>query len=318
MNVLASFRYLVSLSEHRHFGRAAEACHITQPALSNALRALESEYGVVIVKRARQFSGFTAEGEQVLSTARRMLQEHALLKQELQSQVDQPRGHLRMGAVPTAIPIATRFAVHLREVFPGIQPVVLALSSQAIELGLEQLTLDLGLGYLDRAGRGLQTLHQFDERYFLLSRQDQSRPKRAGGAVWGRPLAWAEAAKLPLCLLTPEMHNRSLIDAAFKKAGVAPVAVLETNAVSALSVSVLAGQEASLATILPGALAATWMQLPELQIQPLVKPELATPVGWLCQATEQPGRVIQAAWQLTQDPLWQKQLASHSGSLKLI
>lgn len=51
MNLLASMRYLVALNEHRHFGRAAQASHITQPALSNALRALEREFGVLIVNR---------------------------------------------------------------------------------------------------------------------------------------------------------------------------------------------------------------------------------------------------------------------------
>ena len=312
MNVLASFRYLVALNQHRHFGRAAEACHITQPALSNALRALEAEYGVVIVKRARQFSGFTEEGEQVLTTARRMLQENALLTQELQSQAGQPRGRLRIGAVPTAIPVATRFAVLLRQTYPGIQPEVLALSSQAIELGLEQLTLDLGLGYLERAGHSLQRLHQYDERYFLLSRRERSRPSSAAQAVWGEPVTWAEAAQWPLCLLTPEMHNRRLVDGAFQQAGVAPVPAMETNAVSALSVCVQAGQMAS---ILPGALVAPLTQHPDLQIQPLVSPLLATPVGWLCLTVELSGPVVQAAWQMAQDPLWHAQLSAHSGSL---
>jgi DNA-binding transcriptional LysR family regulator len=309
MNVLASFRYLVSLSEHRHFGRAAEACHVTQPALSNALRALEAEYGVVIVKRARQFSGFTQEGEQVLSTARRMLHEHALLTQELQSEADQPRGILRIGAVPTAIPVASRFAAFLCQAFPGIQPVVLSLSSQAIELGLEQHTLDLGLGYLDRAGARFQQIHQYDEHYFLLSRREAL----AVGSYWGDPVTWADAAQMPLCLLTPEMHNRSLVDAAFGQAGVMPVPAMQTNAVSALSVCVQAGQFAS---ILPGALVATLKQHPDLQIQPLIRPELATPVGWLNLSAEPAGRVAGAAWHLAQDPLWRADLLAHSGSLK--
>ena len=55
MNLLASLRYLTALDEHKHFGRAAQACHITQPALSNALRALEAEFGTVIVKRGAKF-----------------------------------------------------------------------------------------------------------------------------------------------------------------------------------------------------------------------------------------------------------------------
>ncbi|MEF9966812.1 MAG: LysR family transcriptional regulator, partial [Comamonas sp.] len=73
MNLLTSLRYLVALNEHRHFARAAQACHITQPALSNALRALEAEFGAVIVRRGRVFGGLTPEGEQVLATALSML-----------------------------------------------------------------------------------------------------------------------------------------------------------------------------------------------------------------------------------------------------
>jgi DNA-binding transcriptional LysR family regulator len=75
MNLLASLRYLAALSEHKHFGRAAAACHITQPALSNALRALEADFGVVIVRRGRTYAGLTTEGEAVLASAHRMLHE---------------------------------------------------------------------------------------------------------------------------------------------------------------------------------------------------------------------------------------------------
>ena len=73
MNLLPSLRYLVALQEHKHFGRAAQACHITQPALSNAIRALEREFDVVIVKRDRNFVGLTPQGERVLASAKLML-----------------------------------------------------------------------------------------------------------------------------------------------------------------------------------------------------------------------------------------------------
>src|SRR3954468_1097995 len=132
MNLLASMRYLVALSEHKHFGRAAMACHITQPALSNAMRALEQEFGVVIVKRGRAYGGLTPEGERVLGTAHRMLHEHNLLQQELGSDADSPRGPMRMGAVPTAMPVLARFAAQLQARHPGIVPVVLSLSSQEL------------------------------------------------------------------------------------------------------------------------------------------------------------------------------------------
>ena len=95
MNLLASLRYLVALQEHRHFGRAAQSCHITQPALSNAIRALEREFNVVIVKRDRNFAGLTPQGERVLASAQLMLHEHANLQQELQSETLAPRGPVR-------------------------------------------------------------------------------------------------------------------------------------------------------------------------------------------------------------------------------
>jgi DNA-binding transcriptional LysR family regulator len=100
MNLLASMRYLVALSEHRHFGRAALACHITQPALSNAMRALEQEFKVVIIQRGRTYAGLTPEGERVLATAQRMLFEHRVLEQELGHQRDFRRARRSAKAGP--------------------------------------------------------------------------------------------------------------------------------------------------------------------------------------------------------------------------
>ena len=116
MNLLASMRYLSALHTHRHFGRAAQACHITQPALSNALRALEDEFGVVIVQRARTYVGLTHEGEAVLATAQRMLRDNEVLRQELRSTEAEPQGRLRMASTPTAVPIlglVENMAVHV-------------------------------------------------------------------------------------------------------------------------------------------------------------------------------------------------------------
>src|ERR1700748_1524925 len=104
MNLLAAMRYLIALDKYRHFGRAAKASHITQPALSNALRALEEEVGVAIIKLSRTSRGLTREGEAVLETASRTLHEIDLLTQELASTAESPRGPLRMASVPTAVP----------------------------------------------------------------------------------------------------------------------------------------------------------------------------------------------------------------------
>src|SRR5262245_41088597 len=143
MNWVDAYRYLAALEQHRHFGRAAAACHITQPALSNALRALETHLDVAIVRRGRQYEGLTPEGERVLATAHRILREQEVLEQELSASIEQPRGRLTIGVVPTAVPVATRFAARLVERHPGITPRLSSLSSQEIETGLDALAIDI-------------------------------------------------------------------------------------------------------------------------------------------------------------------------------
>ena len=311
MNLLASFRYLVALDEHKHFGRAALACHITQPALSNALRALEEEFGCAIVIRGRSFGGFTPEGERVLLSAQRMLHERELLQQDLSSVVGQPQGCLMIGSVPTAVPIAARFAGMLQARQPGIAPVVRSMSSAELENGLESLTLDMGLGYTDRLARyspRLRHVPQYIEQYFLVRRAAVALP---GGVMKrGEGISWAEAAALPLCLLSREMHNRSLMEAAFSQAGAVVKPAIETNSILTLVLSVSVGEVCG---IVPGALVVAMRGYPELEALPLLAPDVRTPIGFMVQAGDRTSRALDAAMRLAQDPLWLQHAAAHGG-----
>jgi DNA-binding transcriptional LysR family regulator len=310
MNLLASMRYLVALNEHRHFGRAAQACHITQPALSNALRALEQEFGVVIVQRGRNYAGLTHEGERVLSTAQRMLREHTLLQDELHSGADRPRGTLRIGAVPTAVPVVARFAALLQARHPGIMPVVRSMSSPEIEMDLNALSLDIGLGYTDRLGeRGLRlaALPQYTERYYLVRRAALAAPARM---ALGPAVSWKEASQHPLCLLTEEMHNRTIIDSALAMAGAQVKPAIETNSILALVLSVVVGEVCS---ILPGALVDAVRGYGTLEALPLVHPEVHTPVGFILQAGARPSRALDAALALARETDWLHHVTTHTG-----
>jgi len=312
MNLLASMRYLVALDEHRHFGRAAQACHITQPALSNALRALEAEYGVVIVRRGRAYVGLTDEGRRVLESAQRMLHESELLKQELRSSADAPAGSLRMGAVPTAVPLLARFAAQLQVLHPGIVPSVLSLSSQSLEEGLVSLSLDLALGYTDRMDMQdvkLTAWSQTLEHYFLLRRADA--PSGAGLQI-GAPITWAQAARQPLCLLTPDMHNRTIIDQALAAAGATVKPTIETNSVMALVHCVATG---NVGAVLPGAMVAASRSHGGLEALPLVSPAIGTPIGFMAQEGVRPSRAMEAAVALLQSPAWREQVEANSGAL---
>lgn len=312
MNLLASLRYLVALNEHQHFGRAAQACHITQPALSNALRALEEEFGTAIVKRGRSYAGLTPEGERVLSTAQRMLHEREKLQQELDSAAEKPQGRLHLGAVPTAMPIIARFAAMLHARHPGISPTVRSMSSPEIEVGLDNLSLDLGLGYTDRIGQQgnrLLAVPQYTEHYFLVRR----RAGPPGDALQiGPPMAWREAAELPLCLLTPEMHNRTIVDSAFAVAGIDVKPAIETNSILTLALSVVAGEVCS---VLPGALVGAVRGYRELEALPLAGPEMRTPIGFMMVPSERPSRTMEAALALARDEEWLRHAAAHSGLL---
>ena len=79
--IIRQLIYLDALAREKHFRRAAEACHVSQPTLSAAIAQLEEELGVLIVERGRRFQGLTKEGEVVLAHARRILAEADLMKE---------------------------------------------------------------------------------------------------------------------------------------------------------------------------------------------------------------------------------------------
>jgi DNA-binding transcriptional LysR family regulator len=310
MNLLVSMRYLVALDEHKHFARAAQACFVTQPALSNAIRALEEEFGSPIVRRGRTFVGFTPEGERLLESARRMLREEQLLKQDLSSVSGQPQGRLGIGVVPSAEPVAARFAAMLQTRHPGITPVVRSMSSQEIEAGLEELTLDMGLGFIERVRPGaLQTLPQYTEHYFLVRKAGQPGEQ---GMRFGQTMTWKDAAALPLCLMTSEMYNRHIVDGAFAEAGVQVRPVLETNSLLTLALSAVGG---AVGCVMPGALVGAVRAYRELEARPLTGPEVRTSIGFMVQTKERHSRPLEAALTLAQDAAWLRHAAAHSGLL---
>jgi len=311
MNLFTSLRYLAALHQHKHFGRAAEACHISQPALSNAIRALEEEFDTGIVKRGHAFQSFTPEGERIFVSAQRMLHEQELLEQDLKSAAGRPAGSLTLAAVPTVMPMAARFAGILQARHPGLIVVLWAMSSSDIEAGLEDLSIDLGFGFTDRLQAKvakLTTVHQYTERYFLLRRTDP--PAKKSLRSKSRPMSWQDAAQLPLCLLTPDMHNRAIIEDAFRQAGIVIKPVIETNSILGLGMAVLAGEVSS---ILPGALVDVLSGYSELEAVPLHAPQVLTPIGFMYAFNDRPSHALRAALNMASEPTWLRHMASHSG-----
>ena len=312
MNLFVSLKYLVALDDHRHFGRAALACSVTQPALSNAIRALEESFGTSIVKRGRSFGGFTVEGERILASGRTILREYEMLQQDLHSGAGDPTGNLLIGAVPTAMPIAARFVAMLQDRHAGIVPTLRSMSSVELETGLESMALDLGLGYTERIGNNhstIRVLPQYVEHYFLLRKCESLKGE---GLRMGPATTWAEAAKLPLCLLSSEMHNRTIVDRAFAQFGARPKPVIETNSILALALSVRAGRVCS---VMPGALVDAVQGYDDLEALPLKDPHVEVPIAFMVHETNRPSRTLQAALSFAAEPIWLGEVSLHAGSL---
>src|SRR4028119_215401 len=101
---LKQLQYLVALRQHGHFGRAADACFVTQSTLSASLRELESVLGVTLVERTRRVVRFTPLGQKIADKAVRILRESEELADMARAQGQPLNGDLRMGVIPTIAP----------------------------------------------------------------------------------------------------------------------------------------------------------------------------------------------------------------------
>src|SRR5271154_2410477 len=112
--MLDKLNYLIALAQEQHFGRAAEACGVTQPTLSAGIKQLETTLGVLLVQRSGRFGGFTPEGQRVLEWARRIVADARAMRDEVKSLRQGLSGHLRLAVVPTALPATARLTTPLR------------------------------------------------------------------------------------------------------------------------------------------------------------------------------------------------------------
>lgn len=268
---------LLALARERHFGRAAESAGITQPTLSSALKSLEDQFGVLIVERGSRFRCFTPEGERVLDWARRIVGDARALRQEIEALKKGLAGHLRLAVVPTALPFVAELTVPMRLRYPAVCFTVLSMNSDAILAHLENLEADVGLTYVDvEPAAKFEAMPLYEEKYVLLVAGDSPLAKRD-------QVTWAEAGKLPLCLLTRDMQNRRLIDRHLADAGVTQTPTLESNSMIVLYAHVRTGEWAS---ILPARLAEALDRPSRLKPIALMQPTVTHKIGLIATRRE--------------------------------
>jgi DNA-binding transcriptional LysR family regulator len=277
--------YLVTLAREKHFAKAAEACHVSQPALSSGIRSLEKELGIMIVQRGRRFMGLTAEGERVLLWAQQTLTSLSHMREDATIAKSSMAGTLRVGAIPTTMTVAAFITAPCRVLYPNIRYAISSLSTEAIASQLDRFELDLGLTYLDeKTIDGFESLHLFDERYVLLSSRN---------AKLDPTVTWEQAGRLPMCLLTGKMRNRQVVDAAFRRAGAKADVILETDSIFSLYAHV---SEAGLFSIVPHSLL-NFFDMARVQARPVL-PYLTRAIGLIARNRPALAPLTAAVWEI--------------------
>lgn len=240
---LRQFHYVVALEHESHFGRAAKRCNVSQPTLSSGIKQLEEELGIPIIMRHQKFQGFTEEGARVVEWSKRLLADRAAMVEELAIMRDTMHGQLRIGAMPMSSPLLPIISRLFNGRHPMVQLDIQFLGFDQMILGLKNFELDIGITYLDDQLPldDYETLPLYEKSLsLLLPDNDWLRKKKTA--------TWKEAAKLPLCLLSPTMHERKLMDEAFEQAGCKPRPKLESNSILQLAFHVMSGD---VATVVP-------------------------------------------------------------------
>lgn len=266
-------RYFVALAREKNHARAAAACNVTQPTLSEAVRQLEHELGAPLIDRnGQRFRGLTPEGGRTLVWAQRILTDGDALTQELAEMREGLSGELRFGVIPAAMPVAPLVTNPFCAQNPRVTLRLLSCTSIEIERGLDEGSLEAGLTYLDNEPLGhVRAIPLYREHYLLLT------PK--GGRFDGkRKVSWREAAELPLCLLTREMQNCRIIDRLFAEGGAGrPKAAIETDLALALVAHVRSGRWSS---VIPHTfLRLLGEEIAGLNAIPLTAPEASQQIG---------------------------------------
>ncbi len=240
--MIEKLEMLIALAREEHFGRAAESLGITQPTLSSGIKQLEAQLGVQLVWRGSRYNGLTPEGQRVLVWARRIVSDARTLREEMREVRQGLSGNLRLAVIPTALTTIASLTARFGATHPNVSFTILSRSSAEILNMIENLEVEGGISYLDNEPLGdVVTVPLYREKYCVVCASDSSLAKRSR-------IGWEDLSEVPLCLLTPDMQNRRIINQSFREFGLTIGSKLESNSTVVLMSHVVGGRWA---TILP-------------------------------------------------------------------
>jgi len=165
---LKQLQYLIALADHGHFGRAADACFVTQSTLSAGLRELESLIGITLVERTRRVVRFTPLGLKIADKARRVLREAEELAELARAAGKPLSGDLRMGVIPTIAPfLLPRILPRLRGEWPDLKLYLREETTAAACDSLHRGHVDCVLLALPYHCGDVETIDLFEDRLFV-------------------------------------------------------------------------------------------------------------------------------------------------------
>lgn len=161
---LQELRYLVAIAEHRHFGRAAEACNVSQPTLSSQIRKLEDELGVTLLERTNKRVDMTPVGRQILSHAKQALSHAGQMEAVARASRDPLIGPLRLGVIPTLAPYLMPLILKpLKQGYPGMTIELWEDQTRSLIEGLRNHRLDAALLATETDAPEITEIVLFDE-----------------------------------------------------------------------------------------------------------------------------------------------------------
>lgn len=165
---LRELRYLIALADHGHFGRAAEACHVSQPTLSTQLKKLEDYLGVMLFERTNKALHVTPVGQEIVAKARKVITEADAIIRTARQKKGPLSGPLNVGIIPTLSPYLLPWLLPaIKRAYPDLQLVVHEDLTDYLVERLKSHKLDASLLALPTADPDLETAALFDEPFFF-------------------------------------------------------------------------------------------------------------------------------------------------------